>query len=75
MKLEEQFETLVVSLMITAFGLAVGFMWSQAIMAWLQPIIDMGEGPIGITIAACLITLIAVIATIVARKFFRHHRR
>jgi hypothetical protein len=55
-ELKKHFATLVLS----AFALAVGFFWYDAIKEMLIPITEGASGWVGLTIVAIIITLIAI---------------
>ena len=53
----------VATLITGAFAFVSALVWKDAIMAWMQPFLEGGEGAIPLTVVALIVTVIAVIAT------------
>lgn len=58
----------IATLMTTAFGLIAALAWNEAIKAIILQYMGPGSGIMGMLIYAILITIIAVIATIIIGK-------
>jgi small-conductance mechanosensitive channel len=56
------------ALMIAAFGFVAALVWKDAISAWMAPFIEGAEGPMNLTIAAFVVTVVVVIVTIILAK-------
>lgn len=56
------------TLMVAAFGFVAALVWKDAISAWLKPLYESSEGALGLTIAAFIITVVMVIATMLLTK-------
>ncbi len=54
----------IATLMTTAFGLIAALAWNEAIKAIILQLVPKGDGITGLLIYAVLITIIAVVATI-----------
>jgi len=57
------------TLMVAALGFVAALVWKDAITAWLKPLYESSEGPLGLTIAAFVVTVAVVIITIILAKF------
>ncbi|MGB9937799.1 MAG: DUF5654 family protein [Methanobacterium sp.] len=62
---KNQVLTTIATLMTTAFGLIAALAWNEAIKAVILQYFPKGDGITGLLIYAVLITIIAVIATII----------
>ncbi|WP_414469724.1 DUF5654 family protein [Methanobacterium sp. ACI-7] len=62
---KNQVLTTIATLMTTAFGLIAALAWNEAIKAIILQFFPKGDGLTGLLIYAILITIIAVIATII----------
>jgi hypothetical protein len=60
-----QVKETIATLMTTAFGLIAALAWNETIKAIILEILPKGSGVTGLLIYAILITIIAVIATII----------
>lgn len=58
----------VATLMTTAFGLIAALAWNEAIKAIILELLPKGSGITGLLIYAVVITIIAVVATILIAK-------
>lgn len=56
------------TLMIAALGFVAALVWKDAISAWLAPLYESGEGAMGLTIAAFVVTVVVVVITMVLSK-------
>ena len=57
------------TLMTAALAFVAGLVWRDAIMAWLRPILESGDGgELALTWVAIIVTVIAVIATIILAR-------
>ena len=63
-EVKDQVLTTIATLITTAFGLIAALAWNEAIKAIITTFISTGNGITGLLIYAVLITIIAVIATI-----------
>lgn len=57
------------TLIVAALGFVAALIWKDAISSWLAPLYESGEGAMGLTIAALVVTIVVVIVTIVITKF------
>ena len=62
---KSQVLTTIATLMTTAFGLIAALAWNEAIKAIILQFFPKGEGITGLLIYAVLITIIAVVATVI----------
>ncbi|MBU0898192.1 MAG: hypothetical protein KKB03_02455 [Nanoarchaeota archaeon] len=67
-KLIEEIKKQTLTLMVAAFGFVAALVWKDAISEWLKPLYGSAEGPLGLTIAAFVVTIIVVIVTIILAK-------
>jgi hypothetical protein len=58
----------IATLMTTAFGLIAALAWNEAIKAIIDLYLPSGEGITGLLVYAILITIIAVVATLIIAK-------
>ncbi len=58
----------IATLMTTAFGLIAALAWNEAIKAIITQYFQAGNGIMGLLVYAILITIIAVIATIIIAR-------
>lgn len=58
----------IATLMTTAFGLIAALAWNEAIKVIIELYLPSGEGVIGLLVYAILITIIAVVATLIIAK-------
>lgn len=58
----------IATLMTGAFAFVAALVWKDAIMEWMRPIIETGEGAVPLTIVAIVVTFIAVFATYMIGK-------
>lgn len=57
------------TLMTAALAFVAGLVWRDAITAWLKPILESGDGGAqALTLVAIVITIIAVVATMILTK-------
>jgi hypothetical protein len=63
-EVKSQVLTTVATLMTTAFGLIAALAWNEAIKAIILQLFPKGDGITGLLIYAVIITIIAVVATI-----------
>ncbi|HML04261.1 MAG TPA: DUF5654 family protein [Methanobacterium sp.] len=63
-EVKDQVLTTIATLITTAFGLIAALAWNEAIKAIITAFVGTGNGITGLLIYAVLITIIAVIATI-----------
>ncbi len=59
----------IATLITTAFGLIAALAWNDAIKAIINQYFQAGDGTMGILIYAILITIIAVVATLLIARF------
>ena len=52
------------ALITGAFAFVAALVWKDAIMEWMKPILESGEGAVPLTVVAVIVTVIAVVATI-----------
>lgn len=57
------------TLMTAALGFVAALVWKDAIQAWLKPLYEGSSGPMGLTIAALVVTVVVVIITILLAKW------
>jgi hypothetical protein len=67
--LAEEIKKQTLTLMTAALGFVAALIWKDAISAWLSPLYEGSEGAMGLTIAALVVTGVAVIITILLAKF------
>ncbi|MFH1445767.1 MAG: DUF5654 family protein [Nanoarchaeota archaeon] len=67
-KLFEEIKKQTLTLVIAAFGFVAALVWKDAITEWLKPLYGSAEGPLGLTIAAFVVTIVVVIVTIMLAK-------
>ena len=60
-----QVKQTIATLMTTAFGLIAALAWNEAIKAIINEFFAQGEGMTGLLVYAVLITIIAVVATLI----------
>lgn len=60
----------VVTLMTAALGFVAAFIWKDAITAWLKPLYEDAASPIGLTVAAIVVTAVVVLITVVIAHIF-----
>lgn len=53
----------IATLITGAFGFVSALVWKDAIMAWMQPILEQGSGATMLTVVAIIVTIVAVVAT------------
>jgi hypothetical protein len=58
------------TLMTAALAFVAALVWKDAITEWLLPLYESADGPMGLTIAALVVTATVVIITIVLTKLF-----
>lgn len=68
MKILDEIKKQTLTLVVAALGFVTALMWRDAIAAWLRPLYEGAEGEIGLTIAALVVTIGAVIITIILTK-------
>ena len=66
--LVKQIKTQTLTLMIAAFGFVAALVWKDAISAWLAPLYASGDGAMGLTVAAVVVTIVVVIVGIILTK-------
>ena len=66
----EEVKKQTLTLVTAAFGFVAALVWKDAISAWLKPLYESTEGALGLTIAALVVTIIVVAATIILTKLF-----
>ncbi len=64
-EVKSQVLTTIATLMTTAFGLIAALAWNEAIKAIILQLFPKGDGITGLVIYAVLITIIAVVATVI----------
>ncbi len=64
----EEIKKQTLTLMTAAFGFVSALVWKDAISAWLRPLYESAEGAAGLTIAAFVVTIVAVVVTIILSK-------
>ena len=69
-ELMKQIKERSLSLIIVAFGFAAGGVWKDAILEWLRPVMESGEGAVPLTITAIVTTVVVVLAIIALTKLF-----
>ena len=58
------------TLMTAALAFVAGLVWRDAIMAWLRPILESGDGGAqALTYVAIIVTVVAVVATMILTRF------
>ena len=57
------------TLIVAALGFVAALIWKDAITAWLKPLYESSEGPIGLTMAAFGVTIVVVVITIILTRF------
>jgi amino acid permease len=67
-KMRSQVLTTIATLMTTAFGLIAALAWNEAIKAIILELFPQQSGFTGLLIYAVLITIIAVVATIIIAR-------
>ena len=55
-------------LMVVALGFAAGGIWKDAILEWLKPMMESGEGAVPLTLAAIVTTVVVVLVIIALTK-------
>jgi hypothetical protein len=55
-------------LMVVALGFAAGGIWKDAIVEWLKPLMERGEGAVPLTITAIIVTAVVVVVIIALTK-------
>ncbi len=58
------------SLIIVALGFAAGGVWKDAILEWLKPVMESGDGAPALTMAAIITTVVVVVVIIALTKVF-----
>ena len=66
-EIKTQFATLITG----AFGFVAALVWKDAIMEWMRPIIESGDGAVPLTVVAIVVTIIAVIAIYATGKLLK----
>lgn len=59
----------IITLITTAFALVAGLAWNEAIQALINTFLDAGSALTGLMIYAVIVTVIAVVVTILLGKF------
>jgi len=70
-EVKKQFATLIVA----AFGFIAALVWKDAVMAMLAPVLEWGEGWIGLTIVAAIVTIIAILVIFIIGWMFKKERQ
>ena len=63
-KIVKEIKSQTLTLMVAALGFVAALVWKDAISAWLAPLYASGEGAMGLTWAALIVTAVTVVATI-----------
>lgn len=67
-EMKSQVKETIATLITTAFGLIAALAWNEAIKAFITQFLGAGNGLTGLFIYAIIITIIAVIATILIAR-------
>lgn len=59
----------IITLITTAFGLVAGLAWNDAIQALIAEFMDAGSALTGLLVYAVLVTIIAVVVTLLLGRF------
>ena len=63
MNVMKEIKKQIATLITGAFAFVAALVWKDAIMEWMKPILEAGEGATALTGVAILVTIIAVVAT------------
>ena len=72
-EMKNQILPTIATLMTTAFGLIAALAWNQAIQAIILEVLPKQSGIMGLIVYAIIITIVAVIATIVIARAIAKH--
>lgn len=59
----------ILTLIIAALAFVTALLWNSAIQEWLKPLYENAEGAWGLTLAAIILTVIAIIIGIILTSF------
>ena len=67
----EEVKKQTLTLVTAALGFVAALVWKDAITSWLKPLYENSEGAVGLTIAAVVVTFVAVILIIIVTKILK----
>jgi len=64
----EEIKKQTLTLVVAALDFVAALVWKDAISAWLKPLYSDASGPMGLTVAALVVTVVVVVITLILTR-------